>query len=105
MSDQRNIDKLRNSAFQMSIGDGDESLEEHLKIGDNLYILTKNKIYQLILADSIDPKRTNNSVPNTYTEILDYGTGNKVIGQILLTAKQLLGSNLLDQSIDWLYFI
>ena len=49
-------------------------------------------IYEVKLADQVDPERTNISVPNTIQQILPYGAQDSWVGAVVLTANNLLQS-------------
>lgn len=94
MSEKRPIDRLRESAGRMEIGATDDSsaITAMLSIGDILYCIKGNAIYAVKLADSIDPKRLNPSIPNTQQRVLSYGSESHLVGRTLLTAKRLFNA-------------
>lgn len=88
----RDIDQKRDSAIQMTIGADDDPSEIStlLTIGDSLYAVKKKAIYKVLLADDIDPDRTNLDIPDTNQKILNYGSDAEIVGRTLLTAYGLL---------------
>jgi hypothetical protein len=99
---KRPIDMLRNSGGAMSIGsEGDESpIVGSISTGDRLYIIKTKGIYTILLADQIDPDRTNASIPNAQQRILPIGSDNRFVAAILLTAHALFKKTYLGQSFD-----
>ncbi|MFT4275405.1 MAG: hypothetical protein QM576_03520 [Rhodopseudomonas sp.] len=99
---KRPIDKIRESALSMEIGEPGErsTITEFVKIADKLHIVTGSAIYRVMLADEIDPERTNPAVPNSQQKVLHYGSESPLVCKTLLTAKQLFGegSPLADKS-------
>ncbi len=90
---KRPIDRIRNSALSMEIGEPGESnsISEMFKISDKLHVVTGSAIYQIKFADEIDPDRTNIAVPNTQQKVIHYGSNSSFVGNTLLTAQQLFG--------------
>jgi hypothetical protein len=97
---KRPIDRVREAAAQMEIGDRDDPSHGFLKMGDRLHVLKKRSIYQISLADEIDPERTNIHVPNTQQKVLHYGAATPFVGRTLLTARELFNSSHLTKEID-----
>src|SRR4051812_42999973 len=97
---KRPIDHLRESALSMEVGESDSPITGFVKIGGRLHIVTTRAIYRIMLADEIDPDRTNPDVPNSQQKVLDYGSDSEFVGKTLLTAKQLLDSGFLRQGFD-----
>ena len=94
MSDnkKRPIDRLRDGAgsFQISTPDDDTAIEGFIKTEDRLLILKGKGIYEVKLADQVDPDRTNINVPNTIQRVLPYGAEESWVGAVVLTAEGLL---------------
>lgn len=96
------IDRIRESAGSMNIivpGD-DSEITGMLSLGDNLLVVKRKGIYQIKMADQIDPERTNPNVPNTIQRLAVFGSDEEFIGKILLTAYGLLGKGHLSPNID-----
>jgi hypothetical protein len=90
---KRPIDRIRDSALSMEVGEPGErsTITEMIKIADKLHIVTGLSIYRIMLADEIDPERTNPAVPNSQQKVLQYGSESPLVCKTLLTAKQLFG--------------
>jgi hypothetical protein len=101
----RPIDVLRNSAGAMEIGiDGDNSpIVGMVSTGERLYIIKAKAIYAVLLADQIDPERTNPLIPNTQQRILPIGADDRFVAAILLTAEALFKKTYLGQAFDETY--
>ncbi|MBK9949214.1 MAG: hypothetical protein IPP12_18820 [Nitrospira sp.] len=99
---QRLIDKLRNSAVSIEIHTpGDESsISEMISTGDQLFVVKGKGIYEVKLADQVDPDRTNIHVPNTVQKILPYGADEPWIGSVVLTAHRLFSSSCTPNTVD-----
>jgi hypothetical protein len=64
-------------------------------IGKKMHVVKASSIYEVRLADDIDPGRTNPSIPNTQQKVLSIGSDAEVVGRILLTASALFKKNYL----------
>lgn len=98
----RPIDKLRSGAGSLDIStpDDDSEISEMISIDDRLLVVKGKGIYEIKLADQVDPERTNIGVPNTIQRILPYGPQDSWIGAIVLTAHHLLQSPCLPRDIN-----
>ncbi len=94
MSKKLPIDKQRESAITLTVGDEDNSaIKEFLATSNTLYVIKEKGIYKTQLADDIDPKRTNPKVPNLSQKVIAAGYDDEVIARVLLTAKYLFDEN------------
>ena len=103
MAGKRPIDIKRDSAGMLTVGSPDDGtpITEMLTLNDGLILITKKAVYEVKLADQIDPKRENpNLPPSVQRRILDIGSDSELIGRILLTAKKLFKKEFLPNSID-----
>ena len=71
-----------------------------ISIEDRLLVVKGKGIYEIKLADQVDPERTNIDVPNTIQRILPYGAEDPWIGAVVLTAYHLLRSQCLARDIN-----
>ena len=73
---KRPIDKLRNGAgsFDLSTPDDDSEIKEMIKIGGRLLVVKGKGIYEIKLADEVDPERTNISTPNIIQRVFPFGS-------------------------------
>ncbi|MBZ0134240.1 MAG: hypothetical protein M9884_16900 [Rhodocyclaceae bacterium] len=99
---KREIDRIRENAGSMSMNvPGDDSeITGMLTLGDSLLVVKRKGIYQIKMADQIDPERTNPNVPNTVQRLAAFGSDEEFIGKILLTAHGLLEKGHLSPNID-----
>jgi len=98
---KRPIDRQRDSAFSMSVGEeGDGPSRDSLPIGHKMYLLMDRAIYSIVLADNIDPARTNPNIRHMQQKAYDIGTQSELVGRTLLAAKYLFKDGMLDQRFD-----
>lgn len=92
---QRPIDKLRDGAgsFEIKTPGDDSAILEMISTGDRLLVVKGKGIYEVKLADEVDPKRTNINVPNTIQRVLPYGADDPWVGAVLLTGHHLFFSS------------
>lgn len=101
MTDQKEIDKKRDAALWMEVGDkSDQSQRVPMTVADKLYMISAKAIYQISLADQIDPDRKNIHIPNAQKQVLKHGYDNPVIGQVLFTAKTFFDKKFLVKDFD-----
>lgn len=95
MSKKLPIDKQRESAGTLMVGDDDDNsaIKELLSTTDALYAIKEKGVYKIRLADDIDPDRTNLNIPNLSQKVLSAGYDNEIVARILLTAKYLFDEN------------
>ncbi|NYS77867.1 MULTISPECIES: hypothetical protein [Halomonadaceae] len=95
---QRPIDRLRDSAGSLKINTSDDEtpIREMISTGDRLLVVKDHGIYEIALADQIDPERSNPSVPNTIQRVLPFGAADSWVGAVVLTARQLFMSSCFD---------
>lgn len=99
---RRPIDKLRDGAgsFEIKTPDDDSAISEMISTGDRLLVVKAKGIYEIKLADQVDPARTNIGVPNTIQRVLPYGADDPWVGAVVLTAHHLLQSSCSPSNID-----
>ncbi|MFA7301936.1 MAG: hypothetical protein WC069_06520, partial [Candidatus Shapirobacteria bacterium] len=86
----RDIDQIRNSAMSMKVGAPDDGkITEMVSLGDRMLVVMERAIHVMQLADSIDPGRTNISIPNTQQRLLSRGADDPIVAKTLLTAQVL----------------
>lgn len=96
----RPIDSLRDGAgsFDIRTPDDDSAISGMISTGGRLLVVKGKGVYEVKLADQVDPDRTNIAAPNTVQRILPYGADDAWVGATLLTAYNLLkGSNIQDK--------
>ena len=102
MPKKQPLDKLRDSAVQVRIGTADDQsrVSEFITVGKDHLVVKEKGVYEVKLADQIDPERTNASTSNTSQKILGYGSESEWFGRTLLTANKLLNKHFLPDGID-----
>lgn len=85
----------------MDVGTAEEGgIEDFVTLDDRLLIVKQRAVYEFILADKVDPKRTNASIPNTQQQVLDIGSESPLLCRTLLTGKLLFLPTHLKHVID-----
>jgi hypothetical protein len=99
---KRPIDRKRDAGGMMEIGTPDDqsAVTAIFPIGDDLYVVKERGVYEVKLADRIDPNRTNIAIPNMQQRVLNYGSDAPVVGRTLLTAKELFNPTYLPKNLD-----
>ncbi len=86
------IERRRNSAGSMTVGLVEEGkISRFYKIGnDQLFIIKSHAVYQIYMADSIDPDRSNGVIPNVQQRVLNAGSDSEIVQAILIQSDELL---------------
>ena len=94
MPKNSNIKKIRDGALSMTVGDGSDGAIRFLVSVDDvdLYAVKDKAIFKIVLADKIDPARTNASVPNTNQKIVSAGCTSEIVARTFLTVDGLVNS-------------
>lgn len=89
------IDRQRESAITLEVGGDDDNsqIREFLSLSHALFTVTDLAVYRVLLADDIDPKRTNPNIPNQSQKVISSGYNDPIVAKILLTAKYLFDKN------------
>jgi hypothetical protein len=75
-------------SFELDNPDDGTPIKEMLSLKGGLLLITEKCIYQVQLADQIDPKRTNPNLPhNVRRKLFDHGTNSELLCNTLLLAK------------------
>lgn len=90
-NDKRPIDIKRSSGGQAEIGsEADGAIMEMYNLGGRILVIKEKSIYELRMADDIDPDRKNpNLPPSTQKLILPLGTTSEMFSRTFLTARRL----------------
>lgn len=102
MKDKIDINSIRNSGGKADIGTEEEgAIVDMFNLGNKLILIKENAVYELVLADSIDPKRENPNLPlNTHKLLLKIGAHSAMFCRTFLTAKNLLREEFLLKTIN-----
>lgn len=100
-ANSRPIDKIRNSAMSMKVGAPDDGkITDMVSVSDRMLVVMERAIHVMQLADSIDPARTNISIPNTQQRLLSRGADDPIVAKTLLTAQVLFKKSHLGHDFD-----
>ncbi|CAD5248785.1 MULTISPECIES: hypothetical protein [unclassified Imperialibacter] len=103
MDKKAEIDKIRDSGGEANIGtEADGAVVETLSLNDKKLIIIKERaIYQLQMADDIDPDRTNINLPRMIQKLyIEQGTESELVCRTFLTAKRLLKEGCINDDVD-----
>lgn len=102
MKEKRPVDNIRESGGSAYIGTKEDgAILEMKNIGDRLIIIKEKSIYEFMLADSIDPERTNPDLaPNIQKLLISQGPNSRIISKTFLTAKTLMDTQFIEDGID-----
>lgn len=102
MEEKRQIDLIRDSGGNDDIGsEEDGAIIDMKNIGGRLLIIKERAIYEMVMADDIDPERTNINLPTTIQKrIIDKGAESETVSRTLLTAITLFRSEYILISVD-----
>lgn len=97
-----NINTIRDSAISVRIGNKDDGshITKMIGVGDTMYCVKETSIWGFKLADAIDPKRTNASIPNVQQEFLSIGSKSEYVLRTLIQANELLQPRLYKVDLD-----
>lgn len=102
MEDKKDINNIRNRGGRVTVGSADDgAIMEMFNIGGHLLIIKERSVYEVIMADDIDPKRENPNLPlNSQRLLFEFGTESEVFSRLFLLAKRLFKIQYLNPSID-----
>jgi hypothetical protein len=96
------IDRIRESAGMMTVGDdSDGAIVSMATIGDKLFAVKEGAIYAISLADSIDPKRMREDIPNTVQKVFEVGSNSEVVQRLLLTGMELFKKDRFHENVNF----
>lgn len=99
---RRPIYKIRESAGSMEIRDPDDPspISGFLQINnERLFVIKEKSVFEILMADSIDPDRINPDIPNTYRKVLTCGAGEESFWRILMLVDHLCNKDFLDNHV------
>lgn len=102
MSENQEIDKIRDSGGQFEIGSQEDgAINEMFEVDECLIIVKDKSIYEYFRADDVDPDRTNINLPNNIQrKVIDQGSDSELIGRTILTAKTLFQAEFFDENVE-----
>jgi hypothetical protein len=94
----RPVDKRRDSAFSIKVGLPEEGKITGLfKLGEEeLLIIKERAVYEIMMADRIDPERRNARIPNIQRRVFDQGSDDKTIQSMLIQTSVFTESHFLE---------
>ena len=99
MNGDRPIDRQRNAAGSIEIA-GPGVTREAIGIGSKLYVFKDEAIYSVMLADQIDPGRTNPNLTPVQQHEYSVGLASPLVGRTILTARYLFKDGMLRGRFD-----
>lgn len=102
MEEKRQIDSMRDRGGSVDIGTAEDgAIMEMLPIGKRMLVIKERSVYEMRLADDIDPNRENPNIPSTSQRlIVGLGTESEIFSRTFLTAKRLFKPGHLKEGID-----
>lgn len=98
---KRRIDVIRDSPVSMEVGTPEEgSITCFVEVRDRLLVIKKHAIYEIKLADNVDPERRNPSIPNHQRCVLRIGSEAPLVGRTFMTANTLFKTIFLPEWFD-----
>ena len=96
------IDKLRDGAASVDLSTPDDSsdISEMITVAGRLLVVKGKGVYEVKLADKLDPERTNMGTPNTVQRFLPFGSDHPWVAAVVLTAHNLFKSKYLPREVD-----
>jgi len=89
--EKKPIDRIRESGGHFEVGtNADGAVTEMVNVNDRLIIIKEGAVYEAMMADDVDPNRTNINLPNGLTKLLiNQGASSEIVSRVFLTAKVL----------------
>ena len=102
MKEKSDIDRVRDSAGSAEIGsEEDGAIIEMKNIGNRILVIKEKSIYEVVMADTIDPNRTNINLPSTIQKlIINKGSESETVSRTLLTAMTLFRAEYILNFVD-----
>lgn len=98
---RRRIDEIRDSGGSMQIGTPEEGdIKAMVSMKDALILIKERATYSLVMADQIDPGRTNPAIRDAQQLVATIGTDDPIIGKTILTADELMKPSQMRAPID-----
>ncbi len=98
----RPIDRMRNSAFSIKLGEEGGNIVETYKIGEErMLLIRESSVTEIQLADQVDPSRLNPKVPHVKQSVMSVGATDELVQKTLLTAKVLFGDKMLGGAFEY----
>lgn len=69
-------------------------------VGEDLYMIANNSVHQIKLADSIDPKRIDPTVPNLQQKIFGKGSDSILVSRTMIFAHEICKGDVFEDSFN-----
>ena len=91
MNEEKPIDRMRDRGGRVDIGTSEDgAIIEMLTIGGRILVIKERSVYEMRMADDIDPNRENPNIPpSSQRLIVSLGTEAEMFSRTFLTAKRL----------------
>ncbi len=91
--------RSQGGSFAVGSEDGD-NMSAFVKVDDQLMCITRKNIRTVLMADTIDPERTNPNIDHNVQHVLPYGSDNEFVGRTFQQASILFEEHTLPKSVD-----
>lgn len=102
MDKKRQTDLMRDRGGSAVIGTlEDGAIMEMLPIAGRMLVIKERSVYEILMADDIDPNRANPNIPSSSQRlIVNLGTESEIFSRTFLTAKRIFKSEFFPSTID-----
>lgn len=102
MEEKRPIDRKREAGGFADIGTNEDgAIVDSVVIGNRLIIIKERSIYEILMADNVDPERTNFNMPPTIHKLISkQGVESEIVSRIFLEAKTIFKPEYYDKKLD-----
>jgi len=91
--------RSQGGSFTVGSEEGD-NMSAFVKVDDQLMCITRKNIQTVLMADTIDPQRTNSNIDHNVQHVLPYGSDNEFVGRTFQQASILFTEHALPKSVD-----
>lgn len=91
--------RSQGGSFNVGSEEGD-NMSAFVKVDDQLMRITRKNIRMVLMADSVDPERTNPNIDHNIQHILPYGSDNEFVGRTFQQTSVLFEEHTLHKGID-----
>ncbi|MCX6753240.1 MAG: hypothetical protein NTW62_02780 [Candidatus Nomurabacteria bacterium] len=91
--------RSQGGAFNIGLEEGD-NVSALIKVDENLFCVTRKNTRCMVMADDVDPERTNPNINHNIQHILPYGSDSELVGKTLQQANILFADHSLAQTIN-----
>jgi len=100
-SDNNDPFTYRSQGGRLEIGsEKEDGTSAMVKVDDKLVCITRKNIREILMADDIDPERSNPKINHNIQNVLPYGSDNEFVGRTFQQASFLFEEHLLKSDVD-----